>query len=157
MLPRLARSDRIAWRCSSVMARCAPPGECGRKSTPFRPSKLRPLNIPYSGVSWCVSCGVFSSPIQEPGADRSGGRGLIRQGPLFPSAPSLGNGSLSCEKPTCENMSRRFRSLRLHDRGDAYPFSRRKRWKERRRHLRREFLEHPHRPRDVTIAQMDHP
>ena len=35
--------------------------------------------------------------------------------------------------------------------------SSRKRWEERRRHLRREFLEHTHGPRDVTIAEMDHP
>src|SRR6266404_9963200 len=34
--------------------------------------------------------------------------------------------------------------------------SSRKRWEERRRHLRREFLEHTHGPRDVTIAKMDH-
>src|SRR6266404_1577787 len=35
--------------------------------------------------------------------------------------------------------------------------SSRKRWEERRRHLRREFLEDTHGPRDVTISKMDHP
>src|SRR5713226_8308323 len=35
--------------------------------------------------------------------------------------------------------------------------SSRKRWKDCRRHLRREFLEHTHGPRDVTIANGDHP
>src|ERR1700730_6207612 len=38
-----------------------------------------------------------------------------------------------------------------------YPFSSRKRWKECRCHLCREFLEHAHRPRDVAVAEMDHP
>ena len=78
----LAKTDVVGGsRFSSVMARCAPPGECGRKSTPFRPSKLLPLSILYSGVSRGLSCGVFSSPIQEPGANRGGRRGLIQQGP----------------------------------------------------------------------------
>jgi hypothetical protein len=52
-LPRDLRFDTLAKtafvggsRFSSVMARCAPPGGCGRKSTPFRPSKLLPLGIP---------------------------------------------------------------------------------------------------------------
>jgi hypothetical protein len=41
--------------------------ESERKTTPFRPSKLPPLSILYSGVSWGLSRGVFSSPIQERG------------------------------------------------------------------------------------------
>ena len=58
-----------------------------RKTADFRPSKLPLLSILYSGVSWCLRRGVFSSPFQEPSADRGGGKGLIRQGPLFLSAP----------------------------------------------------------------------
>jgi hypothetical protein len=68
----------MTWRFNSVMARCAPPGECGRKTTPFRPSKLLPQSILYSGVSWGLSRGVFRSPIQEPSAGRGGGKGLLR-------------------------------------------------------------------------------
>jgi len=34
--------------------------------------------------------------------------------------------------------------------------SSRRRGNERRYHLRREFLEHAHRPRDVPVAEMDH-
>src|SRR5882762_5881145 len=39
----------------------------------------------------------------------------------------------------------------------AISTSSRKSWEEGRRHLRREFLEYTHGPRDVTIAKMDHP
>jgi hypothetical protein len=35
--------------------------------------------------------------------------------------------------------------------------SSRERWKEPRRHLRREFFKHAHMPRAVTIAEMDSP
>src|ERR1019366_10693390 len=71
------------------------PQNCERQSTPFRPSKPPPLSILYSGVSWGLPRWVFSSPIQEPGTDQGGGRGLIRQGPLFPSAPSTVRESIS--------------------------------------------------------------
>jgi hypothetical protein len=39
----------------------------------------------------------------------------------------------------------------------SHASSSRKRWKERRPHLGREFLEHAHGPRDVAVAQMNQP
>src|SRR6266851_542247 len=78
--------------------------------------------------------------------------------------------------PACHAGGRRFESRRpaIFPREDSIPAtwlvlstgeqtpetphaSSRKGWEERRRHLRREFLEYTHGPRDVTIAKMDHP
>jgi hypothetical protein len=51
---------------------------CERKTTVFRPSKLPLLSILYTGVSWGLSRGVFSSPFQE--RSRAGVKGgLIRE------------------------------------------------------------------------------
>ena len=41
-----------------------------RKTALFRPSKLPLLSILYSGVSWCLLPGVFSSPLPKPCADQ---------------------------------------------------------------------------------------
>jgi hypothetical protein len=47
---------------------------CERKSNIFRPSKLALLSILYSGVSWGLSRGVFSSPLPRPFAYCGGER-----------------------------------------------------------------------------------
>jgi hypothetical protein len=54
-----------------------------RKSSDFRPPKLPPLSILYSGVSWCLSRGVFSSPFLEDCACAAIHRNLGTQPPNF--------------------------------------------------------------------------
>ena len=79
-------------------------GNAERQTSIFRPSKLPPLSTLYRCVRWQILCGVFSSPFWEPCADRDGEKGLIRQGPLFRSAPPFAHNPQKTSR-SCRTVS----------------------------------------------------